>query len=31
MRAARRTITPTLLPKTVSVFGPRQHAPSTLA
>ena len=31
MRAARRDITPTLLPKTGSVFAMRRHAPSTLA
>jgi hypothetical protein len=31
MRAPRRDITPTYLPKTGSVFGVRPHAPSTLA
>jgi hypothetical protein len=31
MRATRRDITPTLLPKTGSVFGTRQHAPFALA
>jgi hypothetical protein len=31
MRAPRRDITPTYLPKTNFVFGMRQHAPSTLA
>jgi hypothetical protein len=31
MRAARRDIMPTLLPKTGPVFGKRSHAPSTLA
>jgi hypothetical protein len=31
MRAPRRDITPTLLPKTGPVSGMRRHAPSTLA
>jgi hypothetical protein len=31
MRAARRDITPMLLPKTGPVFGTHPHAPSTLA